>query len=146
MAGWVHSEVWARAPALARRPAAPEWLWPVLALVLCGGLTVAAYGSSVGAGFMFDAAIDLPRASDRSWLEVLTSAGASPYFRPVTLLIWKALYIAFGLVIVWAIRRIFPNLHGWVSIVSGISGAAVIAFVSEALDFTKKILEVRKLH
>ncbi|MBV8084029.1 MAG: glycosyltransferase family 39 protein [Chloroflexi bacterium] len=68
----------------------------MLALVLCGGLTVAAYGSSVGAGFMFDAAIDLPRASDRSWLEVLTSAGASPYFRPVTLLIWKALHMAFG--------------------------------------------------
>jgi hypothetical protein len=64
--------------------------------VLCGGLTLAAYGTSLGAGLMFDAAVDLPRASDRALIDVLTSAGASPYYRPVTLLVWKALYTLFG--------------------------------------------------
>ncbi|HLG71589.1 MAG TPA: hypothetical protein VK009_14300 [Chloroflexota bacterium] len=54
---------------------------------------------------MFDAALDLPRATERSWLEVLTSAGASPYFRPVTLLLWKACYELLG-------RNDFTVLHG----------------------------------
>jgi hypothetical protein len=75
---------------------------------VCIGLTLAAYGSSLQAGMMFDAALDLPRATERSWLDVLTNAGPSPYFRPVTLLLWKGCYELLG-------RNDFAVLHavGW---------------------------------
>lgn len=76
-----------------------------LAWLVCIGLTMAAYGSSLQAGIMFDAALDLPRATQRSWLELLTSAGASPYFRPVTLVLWKACYQLLG-------HNNFTVLHG----------------------------------
>ncbi len=72
---------------------------------VCIGLTLAAYGSSLQAGIMFDAALDLPRATERSWLDVLTNAGPSPYFRPVTLLLWKGCYELLG-------RNDFAVLHG----------------------------------
>jgi hypothetical protein len=67
-------------------------------------MTLALYGNSLHAGIMFDAALDLPRATERSWLEILSSAGPSPYFRPVTLLIWKACYELLG-------RNDFTVLH-----------------------------------
>ncbi len=77
---------------------------PVIALAISAGLTALTYGSSLWAGIMFDAALDLPRATERSWLEILTSAGPSPYFRPVTLLLWKACYVMLG-------RNDFVVLH-----------------------------------
>jgi hypothetical protein len=79
-----------------------EWFLPWL---LCLGLTLVAYGSSLHAGIMFDAALDLPRATERGWTDVLTSAGASPYYRPITLLLWKACYTILG-------RNDFVVLHG----------------------------------
>ena len=42
----------------------PSRAW--LPWLTCIGLTVIAYGSSLQAGIMFDAALDLPRATERS--------------------------------------------------------------------------------
>jgi len=68
----------------------------LLPWLVCIGIGIAAYAGSLGAGIMFDAALDLPRASDRGWLEILTSAGGSPYYRPVTLLLWKLCFVILG--------------------------------------------------
>src|SRR5207248_11431218 len=88
-------------PATMMRMPSRAWLpW-----LTCIGLTALAYGSSLQAGIMFDAALDLPRATERSWLELLTNAGPSPYFRPITLLLWKACYVMLG-------RNDFVVLHG----------------------------------
>jgi hypothetical protein len=40
--------------------------------------------------------MDLPRASGNSYLQILTSAGDSAYYRPMVLLIWKALFDLLG--------------------------------------------------
>lgn len=84
--------------------------------IVCVGLTLLAYGSSLRAGIMFDAALDLPRATNRSWLEVLTSAGASPYYRPLTLLLWKACYALLGrndFVVLHALSLAAHSVCGW---------------------------------
>ena len=110
-------------PAVAKR----SLLWQVLPWVVCLGLTLIAYGSSLRAGIMFDAALDLPRATDRSWLEVLTNAGASPYYRPLTLLIWKACHTILG-------RNDFVVLHGLSLASHAISGWLVYQLGRRLLD------------
>jgi hypothetical protein len=116
-----------RVSVVAERPAArvetPQrprtWSVPLpglIALAVSLGLTLALYGSSLRAGIMFDAALDLPRATNRTWFEVLTSAGPSPYFRPVTLLLWKVCYALLGrndFVILHALSLACHALCGW---------------------------------
>jgi len=99
----------------------------LLPWLLCVGLTLLAYGSSLHAGIMFDAALDLPRATDRSWLDVLTSAGASPYYRPVTLLLWKACHAILG-------RNNFVVLHGLSLAAHAICGWLVYQLGKRLLD------------
>lgn len=105
--------------AAARHTVAFEAGWILRTLLpplACVALTLVAYGNSLQAGIMFDAALDLPRATERSWLEVLTSAGASPYFRPVTLLIWKASYELLGrndFVVLHALSLASHAMCGW---------------------------------
>ncbi|MBI2953837.1 MAG: hypothetical protein HYY30_05955 [Chloroflexi bacterium] len=76
-------------------------LVPLLASV---ALTYVLYGPSISYGFMFDDPLDLPRASGRSYLSILTSAGESSYYRPLILAVWKSLYDVFG-------RNDGPILH-----------------------------------
>lgn len=45
---------------------------------------------------MYDDPLDLPRAFDRDFGEILSSAGVSSYYRPLPLIIWKALYLGLG--------------------------------------------------
>ncbi|MFI5268246.1 MAG: hypothetical protein ACHQ7M_12800, partial [Chloroflexota bacterium] len=93
-----------------------RFLFRLLPWLVCLGLTLAVYGSSLHAGIMFDAALDLPRATERSWLEVLTSAGASPYYRPITLLLWKACYSILGrndFVLLHALSLASHAICGW---------------------------------
>ncbi len=59
-------------------------------------LTLLAYGQSINAGFMFDAPLDLPRATDRGLIAILTGAGASIYYRPIVLVIWHFCYLLLG--------------------------------------------------
>jgi hypothetical protein len=91
-------------------------LRPLLVWAVCIGFSIAAYGSSLRAGIMFDAALDLPRATERGWLDLLTNAGASPYYRPVTLLVWKACFELLGhndFVLLHALSLASHAVCGW---------------------------------
>lgn len=59
-------------------------------------MTLLAYTPALGAGFMYDDPLDLPRATTRSVLEILANPGASSYYRPLPLLIWHLLHALLG--------------------------------------------------
>ncbi|MBI2305095.1 MAG: glycosyltransferase family 39 protein [Chloroflexi bacterium] len=67
-----------------------------LALASIVFLVFAVYGDALHYTFMFDDAIDLPRASGRSLLSIFTSAGESGYYRPLPLLVWNLMYRVLG--------------------------------------------------
>jgi hypothetical protein len=71
------------------RSAAMPWLASAI-------LTVIAYAPALTAGFMYDDPLDLPRATTRSIVDILTSPGASSYYRPLPLLIWHLLHALLG--------------------------------------------------
>lgn len=87
-------------------------------LVLSVILTALLYGNSLSYGFMFDDPLDLPRASGRSYLSILTSAGESTYYRPLILALWKALYDLFS-------RNDAPTLHVLVLLSHAANGVLV---------------------
>jgi hypothetical protein len=68
----------------------------VLPLLLSAALTVALYAPALSSGFLYDDPLDLPRATNRSVLEILTDPGISTYYRPLPLLLWHALHALLG--------------------------------------------------
>ena len=69
---------------------------PIVAPLVVAALAILLYAPSLGFGFMYDDPLDLPRATDRAWIEVLTSAGATMYYRPLPLAIWRLLHDLVG--------------------------------------------------
>ena len=87
-----------------------------LPLPIAIGLTLAFYFDSLSAGFMFDDPIDLRRASDRSFIQILTDAGEHSYFSPITLTVWKLVHILVGRhdpTILHAIALATHAVNGW---------------------------------
>ena len=81
-------------------------------------IAIALYLPSLGYGFMYDDPLDLPRATDRAFLELLTSAGATMYYRPLPLVIWRFLHDLLG-------RNDGVALHALVVALHAANGALV---------------------
>lgn len=70
--------------------AAQHATWLSLAGALL--LVVTLYGRALGFAFFFDEPLDLTRVEGRSYWSLLTSSEGYQYYRPIPLLIWKALH------------------------------------------------------
>ncbi len=101
----------------------PGWSIALLAWAASAAFTLWLYGDSPRYGLMLDDAMDLPRASGRGYLDLLTSAGDSSYYRPLLFLVWKALYDLLG-------RHDPAVLHGVGLLLHSFNGALVYALAS----------------
>ncbi|MCL5959852.1 MAG: hypothetical protein M1358_11180 [Chloroflexi bacterium] len=97
---------------------AAAWVGVLVPVILALALTALLYGVSVSYGFMYDDPFDLPRSSDRSYLDIFTSAGQSSYYRPLILALWKTLYGLLG-------GNNAPVLHALVLIAHATNGYLV---------------------
>ncbi len=95
--------------------------------LLCVGMTLWAYAPALTAGFMYDDPLDLPRATTRSVLDILTSPGSSSYYRPLPLLVWHALHALLG-------RNDPVLLHTLGLACHAVSGWLVLQLASRLLD------------
>lgn len=69
---------------------------PVLALLLALATTALVYGRALGLPFFYDDTFDLTRTEEQSFGSLLRGIHGYAYYRPLPLLIWKALYLLQG--------------------------------------------------
>ena len=95
------------------------------------------HGDSLSYGFLYDDPMDLPRAGGRSFLEIMTSAGESSYYRPFILMVWKALFLLQGAYDARLLHMLVLAVHafaGWLVFLLGMRLANwVIALMAAAL-------------
>ncbi|MEZ4513464.1 MAG: hypothetical protein R3C62_16475 [Chloroflexota bacterium] len=83
------------ATTMRHHPLTPNRLW--LALTLWGLLFVGlVYGGSLALPFFFDDFVHLPYVDATSLGEMWRTAGSLAYYRPLTFVLWKLLYVALG--------------------------------------------------
>ena len=78
-----------------QHPLTPNRLW--LALALWGLLLIGlVYGRSLSLPFFFDDFVHLPYVDATSLSEMWRTAGSLAYYRPLTFILWKLLYLTLG--------------------------------------------------